>query len=89
MHDQMFYVFGGYGKIDEQFYYFSTIAQYNPDNDTWTKVGDLNTARHYHGAIVSQDAFLIVGKGPTEKCQLEGNSMVCVVQEPMFTLRYG
>ena len=89
MHDQMFYVFGGYGQIDEQGRDLSTIAQYNPDSDTWTKVGDLNTARRYHDAIVSQGAFLTVGRGPTEKCQLEGKSMVCVDQEPNMAYRYG
>ena len=89
MHDQMFYVFGGYGKIDEHWIDFSTIAKYKPDSDKWTKVGDLNTARFYHDAIVSQGAFLIVGWAPTEKCQLEGNSMVCSDQEPIVSLRYG
>ena len=41
MLDQMFYVFGGYSTIDKQWTVYSTIAKYNPDNDTWTKVGDL------------------------------------------------
>ena len=89
MHDQMFYVVSGYGKIDEEWTYVSTIAQYDPDNDKWTKVGDLNTARMYHNVIVSQGVFLVVGNGPTEKCQLEGNSMVCVDQEPNLYYRYG
>ena len=89
MLDQVFYVSGGYSTIDKQWTVFSTIAKYNPDNDTWTKVGDLNTARMYHNVIVSQGVFLVVGNGPTEKCQLEGNSMVCVDQEPNLYYRYG
>lgn len=78
MHEQMFYVFGGY--TTDPIRSLSTIAQYNPDTNKWTKVGDLNQKRNDHAAIVSQGEFLIFASGPTEKCHLTSNKMTCVVQ---------
>lgn len=52
------------------------------------KVGDLNQARYYHDATFIQGTFLIVGTGLTEKCELTGNLMKCVQQEPNI-IRYG
>ena len=85
IHNEVFIVFGGYGNGQ----YESTIAQYNPNDDTWTKLGDLNNARYHHDVITSEDAFLIVGDYyPTEKCTLTGNTMNCINQEPNVS-RYG
>ena len=80
-HNEIFIVFGGYIK--------STIAQYNPNDNTWTKLGDLNKARYLHDVITSEDAFLVVGDYyQTEKCTLTGNTVNCVNQEPTVS-RYG
>ena len=79
-HNDVFIVFGGYSSNNNGRQ--STIAQYNPNDNTWTKLGDLNNARHYHDVITSEDAFLIVGSGPTEKCTMTGNTVDCVNQEP-------
>ena len=76
-------MFGGYDNGSK-----STIAQYNPNDDTWTKLGDLNNPRYYHDVITSEGAFLIVGHGQTEKCTLTGNTVNCVNQEPNVS-RYG
>ena len=85
-HNDVFIVFGGYSYNNGGRQ--STIAQYNPNDDTWTKLGDLNKARYTHDVITSEDALLIVGDGPTEKCTLTGNTVNCVNQEPNG-LRYG
>ena len=86
VHEQMLYLFGGNSRTSggEQ----STIAQFNANTDTWAKVGALNQARSWHDATFSQGAFLIVGKGQTEKCDLTDNLMECIRQEPSIT-RYG
>ena len=83
MHNDVFIMFGGYSDGDggEQ----STIAQYNPNTDTWTKLGDLNKARSDNDVIASGGAFLVVGLGPTEKCQFEEDAMKCVAQEPIIS----
>lgn len=88
MQNEMFYVFGGVSKEvtgpHKEGTLMSTIARYEPDNDTWTKLGDLNTARERHDAIITQGIFLIAGDSdvPTEKCQLKGDAMRCTDQEP-------
>ena len=56
MHNEMFVVFGGYaygyeGSTDSP---QSTIAQYNPNTDTWTKLGDLINARNGHDIITTE-----------------------------------
>ena len=58
MQDQLFILFGGYSHNHSR---QSTIDQYNPDTDTWTKLGDLNKARYTHDVIETEGAFLIVG----------------------------
>ena len=85
MHNDVFYVFGGYDYLSEESRDLATIAQYNPDSDTWTQIGELNTARRQHDVIVSQGAFLVIGYGSAENCQLKGNSMTCMSQEPYIS----
>ena len=85
MHNDVFYVFGGYDYLSEESRDLATIAQYNPDNDTWTQIGELNTARRQHDVIVSQGAFLVIGYGSTENCQFKDNSMTCMSQEPYIS----
>ena len=60
MQNQLFILFGGYSSSNGGRQ--STIAQYNPNTDTWTKLGDLNNARYTHDVISSEGAFLIVGR---------------------------
>lgn len=87
MHEENFYIFGGWSE--KAWTTFSTIAKYNPDTDTWTKVGELNMTRSRSRVIISQGAFLVIGDfRATDKCQLTGSSMICVEQEPVVP-RYG
>ena len=88
MQNEMFYVFGGFFWTWRDNTPMSTISKYNPDNDKWTKIGNLNTARQMHDVMINQGAFLIIGDGPTEKCELESNLMSCLNQEPVIS-RYG
>ena len=46
---------GGYDGSDSH----DSILQFNPDDGSWTQVGQLQTARHYHGAsVVSVDDII-------------------------------
>ena len=87
MQNEVFFVFGGYSHDNGARQ--PTIAQYNPNTDKWFKKGELNKARRYHDVITSGDAFLIVGDGPTEKCEFTGDTINCTDQEPSLTLRCG
>ena len=76
-----FYVIAG--EADES--YTATIARYNTNTDTWTRLGDLVNARRYHDAIWSQDFLIVVGGTSatmSERCSLNGDSVVCVEQSP-------
>ena len=46
----------------------------------------MNTARHGHGVILMDNAFLVIGGGygsyKTEKCALVDKVMTCTQQEP-------
>ena len=50
------FIIGGY---DGGSYYVSTIAKFQ-DNQ-WTKYGDLNIPRRFHGSIRSGDQTIIIG----------------------------
>ena len=81
-----FYVIGGLADSS----YLSTIARYNTNTDTWTRLGDLVNARRDHDAIWSQDFLIVVGGSGSpmsERCSLNGDSVVCVEQSP--SVRYG
>ena len=81
-----FYVIGG----DADGSATATIARYNTNTDTWTRLGDLVNARYYHDAIWSQDFLIVVGNNGammSERCSLNGDSVVCVEQSP--SVRYG
>ena len=86
MQNEVFFVFGGYSYDNGA--RRPTIAQYNPNTDSWTKLGDLNKARSDNDVIASGGAFLVVGFGPTEKCELEENAIKCTNQDP-YVSRYG
>lgn len=92
VHDEMLYVFGGYKSNKSG--YLSTIAMYNANKNTWSKVGELKEGRARHQAIFIQGEFLVIddnrGKVKAEKCYwTTGNSMMtCVEQEPNIETGY-
>ena len=74
-----FYVIGGLTDNSNT----ATIARYNTNTDTWTRLGDLVNARSYHDAIWSQDFLFVAGYDKmSERCSLNGDSVVCVEQSP-------
>ena len=65
--------------------YRSTIARFDPIENTWTKLGYLKMARDGHGVIQVDNEFIVVGgrlTKPTESCKLNGQSMICNTREP-------
>ena len=60
----------------------------------WSRIGDLNTARHGHQVIYDGSYFLVIGGNTdiefnqggeaymTEKCEWAGNNITCVEQQP-------
>ena len=61
----------------------STIARFDPIENSWTKLGNLNVARQAHGVIQIDNEFIVVGgtrsgfeDEPTESCKLNGQSMI-------------
>ena len=66
----------------------SVIAKFNPDSNTWSKLGNLKNKRHEFGMIQIGDEYLIVGGSydkKTETCRLENNEMICTEREPTMT----
>ena len=65
-------------------------------NSSWTKVGDLASARQGHSAIFTEGSFLIVGgfvdfsntSFDTEKCTYDDGQLSCTKQAPTLDL-YG
>ena len=80
-----FLLFGGYTSSSS-----STIARLDARTTTWSKLGDLQTARYAHSVIYDGEAFLVIGglkNGiQTEKCVASGLSITCAHQMP--TLEY-
>ena len=67
--------------------YLSTIARFDPIENSWTKLGNLKVARYGHGVIQVDNEFIVVGgRGnlPTESCKLNGQSMKCTTREPQL-----
>ena len=70
--------------------YQSTIARFDPIENSWTKLGDLKVARYGHGVIQVDNEFIVVGGEPkigsvmTESCKLNGQSMTCTTREPQL-----
>ena len=74
----------------------STIARFDPIENSWTKLGDLKVARFGHGVIQVDTEFIVVGGGrwkkedpkkdePTESCKLNGQLMICATREPSLS----
>ena len=87
---QSWYLWIPNNSYDEQ----STIARFDPIENSWTKLGNLNVARRGHGVIQANNEFIVVGGSrdgngydggePTESCELNGESMTCTTREPQL-----
>ena len=65
----------------------STIARFDPIENSWRNLGNLNVGRRGHAVIQVGKEFIVVGgsgksKRPTESCKLDGQSMICITREP-------
>ena len=65
----------------------STIARFDPIENSWTKLGNLQVARYGHGVIQVGNEFIVVGGDykkdlPIESCKSDGQSMTCTTREP-------
>ena len=70
----------------------STIARFDPIENTWTTLGDLKVGRSGNGVIQLNNEFIVVGGSadgskdePTESCKLDGQSMICTAREPKLS----
>ena len=70
----------------------STVARFDPIQNTWTKLGDLNVPRYEHGVIQVDHEFIVAGGSrksdndePTESCKLNGQSITCNMREPKLS----
>ena len=87
-HGDGFIVFGGMYAQSNEFYATSVIAKFNPDSNTWSKLGNLKYTRNEFGMIQIGDEYLIVGgqgDKKTETCRLENDEMICTEREPTMT----
>ena len=73
--------------------HLSTIARFDPIQNSWTKLGDLNVAQAGHGVIQVDNQFIVVGGSrdgdedkPTESCKLNGESVICITREPQLSV---
>ena len=90
-HEDGFIVFGGIYEDSTSstgLYATSVIAKFNPDSNTWSKLGNLKNKRHEFGMIQIGDEYLIVGGSydkKTETCRLENDEIICTEREPTMT----
>ena len=71
----------------------STIARFDPIENSWKKLGILKEKRHAHGVIQIDNEFIVVGGivspgdrfKDTESCKLNGQSMTCTTREPSLS----
>ena len=69
--------------------YESTIGRFDPIENSWTKLGYLNSAGEGHGVIQVDNEFIVVGgyddrasSEPTESCKLNlSQLMICTTTE--------
>ena len=76
-------IFGGFDEKSNKA--IPTIAKFDPTQNVWTKLGNLQFSRYGFGAIEIQKHFLIMGgeeKKRTETCVISGESIKCKSQEP-------
>ena len=67
----------------------STIARFDPIEDSWTKLGNLKVARRGHGVVQVDNDFIVVGGNQdgdkdeaTESCKLNEQFMICTTRYP-------
>ena len=62
------------------------IAKYDPDSNTWAKLGDLNYGRRGFGLIQHGGEYLVVGgykeNYKTESCKHRNGQMICSERQP-------
>ena len=68
----------------------STIARFDPIENSWTRLGNLKMARSGHGVIQVDNDFIVVGgsqdkNNPTESCKLNQQSIICTTREPQLS----
>ena len=65
--------------------YLNTIARLDSATWSWSRAGQLNTARDRHGAIWVNSELVVVGglwdNRPTEFCDLANEKFTCTSQE--------
>ena len=69
----------------------STVARFDPVENIWSKLGDLNVAREGHGAIQVENEFIVVGGTgimPTESCKFNRQSISCITRQPQVNFYY-
>ena len=79
-----FFIFGGYADDHPT----DVVAKLDQDTKQWDEAGRINNARFAHGAIVTEDQFLIIGgsrEEVTERCYLVDDELNCTLQEPTLT----
>ena len=79
-----FYYFGGYDKRDpgngRDDEILSSILRLNAATWTWSNVGQLNSARDAHNAILVGNTFMVMGGPniqPNEACLLNNGQFTC------------
>ena len=83
--DNGFIIFGGHGKSGRT----KVIARLDLATSSWSKLGDLNTARRFHNVIYDGEVFMVIDGNAslkTEKCVLSGSTMTCTQQAPTLNL---
>ena len=64
------------------------IARFDPIRNSWTKLGELNSARNAHRVIQADNQFIVIGgfgNRTTESCRISGEfSMKCNAREPQL-----
>ena len=70
----------------------STIARFDPIENSWTKLGDLNMARSGQAVTQVDNEFIVVGGSqsgnkdePTESSKLKQQTMICTTREPSLS----
>ena len=81
-----FYVLGGYDLSRQG--NLKAIGRLD-NNNSWSRAGNLVTARMGHGAVFIDGFFLVVGgyndNFQTEKCELHQGTVSCTSQAPLLS----
>ena len=72
--------------------YRSIIARFDPIENSWTNLGNLNIARSGLGVVRVDNEFIVVGGSregpediPAESCSLNGLSIICTTRDPQLS----